>query len=74
MVTHSKIISSYRTMENIQEILTTVRNCQKIRTEYAHKSFHYTGTKIYNDLPLKISTIANAAEYERSLNAYYKKT
>ena len=26
----------------------------KIRTEYAWKSFYYTGAKIYNELPLKI--------------------
>ena len=34
----------------------------KIRTEYARNSLYCTGTKIYNDLPLKIRTIANATE------------
>ena len=43
----------------------------KIRTEYARKSFYYTGAKIYNDLPLKIRSIANATEYEKNLNAYF---
>ena len=43
----------------------------KIRTEYARKSLYYTGAKIYNDLPLKIRSIANATEYEKSLNAYF---
>ena len=38
----------------------------KTRTEYARKSFSYTGKKIYNDLPLKIRT-ANVTEYEKNL-------
>ena len=39
----------------------------KIRTEYARKSFYYTGATIYNELPLKIRKIKNATEYEKSL-------
>ena len=43
----------------------------KIRTVYARKSFYYTGEKIYNEVPLKIRTITNAIEYEKSLEIYF---
>ena len=43
----------------------------KIRTEYARKSFYYTGAKIYNELPLKIRKIMNATVHEKSLNDYF---
>ena len=46
----------------------------KIRTEYAHKSFCYTGGKIYNELPLKIRKIANTTEYENSLKTILVKS
>ena len=43
----------------------------KIRTEYARKSFYYTGAKIYNELPLKIRKITNATAYENSLKDHF---
>ena len=43
----------------------------KIRTEYARKSFYYTGAKTYNELPLKIRKITNATEYEKSPKDYF---
>ena len=43
----------------------------KIRTEYARKSFYYTGAKIYNELPLKIRRSKNAIEYENSLKDHF---
>ena len=43
----------------------------KIRTEYARKSFYYTGAKTYNELPLKIRKITNATEYEKSLKDFF---
>ena len=43
----------------------------KIRTEYARKSFSYTGAKFYNELPLIIRQSTNDTVYEKSLKDYF---
>ena len=41
----------------------------KIKTEYARRSFHFMGAKVYNELPLEIRQIGNYKDFVNKLSS-----
>ena len=61
----------------VQEHENVTRNTQNgvklpfIKTEYARKSFYFTGATIYNELPLEIGKITNSTEFKNRLKEHF---
>ena len=43
-----------------------------IKTEYARKGFHYMGAKLYNDLPIDVTTAENKKDFKEKLDLFLK--
>ena len=43
-----------------------------IKTEYARKSFYFTGASIYNKLPIELREIENIDKFKDSLNTIFQ--
>ena len=70
------ICSNYHDYFQINQTIKTTRNSTtllklpKIKLESTRKSFYYMGAKLYNDLPLKISTTENFNIFREKVKKY----
>ena len=43
-----------------------------IKTEYAHKGFHYMGAKLCNNLPIDVRTAENKEGFKKKIDLFLK--
>ena len=65
-----EIFEDHFIVQDHEKVTRNTQNSVKlpfIKTEYARKSFYFTGAKIYNELPLEIRKITNSTDFKKRL-------
>ena len=69
-----QFVNDFFIVQDHEKVTRNTQNSVKlpfIKTEYARKSFYFTGAKIYNELPLEIRKITNLTEFKKRLKEHF---